>query len=354
MASLKAALAVVGAIASSILVACSNPQGANDAVPSDASGARVVVAGRVVPASSLSFLTRELGSSDRGLRIRRDVAKGTVLYASLFEGAVFHEYVLPKRKPLCQSQPYDPAIVNAIGTDKDGTLWVPAWAYQSWIYSYDRNCGGPVTTLSTLPLSEASGIAFGPDGTKFGLMTYLNPSNTVSFVSVYPTGATSPMAELNDPRLTQAEPAGGVGVDSAGHVYVTCCGILSGPPIHFAIKFTGKGSQNSGKQIVLKQTTTPGGSVTFDRANNMIVPDNGGASLNVYAPPYTGKPTVHSLKGTPFQCALSPKQSTIACTNLTDNTVDLYTYPSMSYQYSLKATDYPSVQVAGVAFGPKQ
>jgi hypothetical protein len=355
MAIIKPALAVVGAIASSmILSACSNQSPANGALPSGVAAQRVKVAGATIPASSLNLFTRGTGSDGRDLRVAGNVTGSRVLYASLFEGQIFHGYTLPKKKPFCQSQPVKLSIVNSIGTDKDGNLWLPTAFVGSpgAIYSFGANCGAPGPTLSIPLNADPSGIAFGPDGTKYGLMTYYGSIDTTS-VSVYPPGATSPTAELTDARLNnRPEPADGVGADSAGNVYVTCCDALKVD--RFAIEFTGQGSQQKGTKIVLQQIAVPGGSVTFDRSNNMIVPDAGGTSLNVYAPPYTGTPAVYALKGRPWQCALTRKQGTIACANLDANTIDLYAYPSMSYRYSLKSQVYPSITFGGVAFSPSQ
>ncbi len=357
MAILKPALAVVGAIASSvILTACSNPAPLNQVVPSGLGVERVKIAGAVVPTSSLNLFTRRFRSDGRDLRVVGNVTGNRVLYASLFEGQVFHGYTLPKKKAFCESQPVQQSIVNSIGTDTAGNLWLPTGFVTSpgGIYSFGPKCGAPGPTLSVPPNADPSGIAFGPDGTKYGLMTYYGgPNNGNTSVSVYPTGATSPTAELTDTRLNnRPEPTDAVGVDSAGHVYVTCCDALKVD--RFAIEFTGQGSQQRGKKIVLQQIAVPGGSVTFDRSSNMIVPDNGSASLNVYAPPYTGMPTIYALKGTPWQCALTRKQGTIACANLDADTIDLYAYPSMSYRYSLKSPDYASISLGGVAFSPSQ
>jgi hypothetical protein len=168
-------------------------------------------------------------------------------------------------------------------------------------------------------------------------------------VSVYPPGATSPAAELSDPRLNDTrEPVDGIAVDR-DHVYVTCC--LANRRDRFVIKFKEQGSQQRGKKIVLAQMRAPG-VLTFDRSHNMIVPDTGDATLKIYTPPYAGAPTVYSLRGTPFQCALSRNGQTLACTNLNDNTADLYAYPSMTYSYSVQLDPYPSYMIGGVAFYP--
>ena len=357
MAILKPAFALVGAIASSIiLIACSNPSPMNQVVPSGLGVERVKIANAVVPMSSLNLFTHRIGSDERGLHVVGNITGSRVLYASLLEGQVFHGYTLPKKKPFCQSAPVQQSLVLAIGTDKDGNVWLPTAFFGSppGIFSFGPNCGAPGPTLSAPVNAQPVGIAFGPDGTKYVLMLFMGPHINTATVSVYAPGATSPTATLTDKRLSKGNffTSSAVGVDSAGHVYVTCCGQPKGN--QYVIVFNGQVSQYRGKMIVLQQAKLPSLSVTFDRSQNMIIPDAGDTTLKVYAPPYTGMPMVYPLKGLPNQCALSRKQGTIACANYPADTVDLYAYPSMSYRYSLKSPDYGSVSIGGVAFSPNQ
>jgi hypothetical protein len=355
----RASAAVAVAIGSCILAACSNTSAPRGLVPSGASlhseGAalRAVVAGVEVPSSSLRFAGDQFRSDVLDVQQMNSAASAQVLYGSLAQSAVFYGYRLPTKKPFCQNQPVNSTLVNSVGTDKAGNLWVPVQVLGSGgeIYSFAPSCGAQGTTLSTPPNASPVGIAFGPDGTKFGLMVYISSSKDSASVSVYPPGATNPTAELTDARLNGPNyDPDGVGTDAAGHVYVTCCGAAQ--PSRFAIEFTGRGGQRKGKKIVLQQLTFPGGSVTFDRSNNMIVPDLTAATVNVYAPPYTGAPTIHPLKGTPWQCALSRRESMLACANQSANTLDLYAYPALTYRYSLKPGGNPSSPFLGVAFFP--
>jgi hypothetical protein len=354
----RASTAVTVAIGSSILAACSNASAPTGVVPSEASlyseaAVRAVVAGVKVPSSSLRFAGDQFRSDVLDVQQPNIAASARVLYGSVSQGPVFYGYRLPSRKPFCQTQPVNSTLVNSVGTDKAGNLWVPVQVPGSAgeIFSFAPGCGAQGTTLSTPLNALPVGIAFGPDGTKFGLMVYISSSKDSTSVSVYPPGATSPTAELTDARLNgpNLDPDG-VGADAAGHIYVTCCGAAQ--PSRFAIEFTGRGGQTKGKKIVLQQLTFPGGSVTFDSSNNMIVPDLRAVTVNVYAPPYIGAPTIHPLKGTPWQCALNVGESLLACANQSANTIDVYAYPSLTYRYSLKPGGNPSSLFSGVAFFP--
>ena len=76
------------------------------------------------------------------------------------------------------------------------------------------------------------------------------------------------------------------------------------------------------------------GSPAFDKKDNLIVTDDSNQTLNVYAPPYTGKPKVYQLKGSSPQCTLNKAQTNVACGDKTNSSVDVYAYPSGKYQYS--------------------
>ncbi len=284
------------------------------------------------------------------------VRKHPTLYASLQEGEVFYGYKLPHNAPFCTSQQIPSTFVDSIGADSAGTLWVPTSSSAGgFVYSYAPKCGTQGTTLNVPGGAYAHplGIAFGRNSTKY--VVGINYSTYSGFVAVYPEGDSNPTAELTDPRLNNGNNPVGVAV-RAGKVYVLCCGAYYGygAPAYI-IKFPSEGSQQRGSQIFLKQLKSPGLSVTFDSARNMIIPDQGTSSikpaLRIYAPPYSGTPISYPLQGASPQCSLSRKQDSLACADSENSTVDLYSYPSLSYLYSLPVQTGPSeVPVVGVAF----
>jgi len=307
--------------------------------------------GGVVPPEGASALQETLH-----LRIRA-ATPARVLYASRGEGEIYYGYHLPGPDPFCQSQLVKYTTTIRISTDKAGNVWVPTAVTGGTGYfaAFAPNCGAQVEKLSAPENADPLDIVFGHHGAAYGLMVYFvetrHGSRSNNSVSLYLAGATIPSGQLTDPALNNTrEPADGVGIDSHGDVYVICC--LQIKASRFAIKFNGRsGSQSRGKKIVLQDLTSPE-SLTFDSADNMIVSDLADASLNVYAPPYTGAPTIYPLQGASLQCALSSDETLLACADPGAGTIDLYSYPSLTYQYSLYASGYPSITLAGVAFAP--
>ncbi len=275
------------------------------------------------------------------------------LYVALFEGNEFYGYKLPHTTPFCsKSRITDLGFYGYIGTDRSGRLWLPTGSLatgEDSISSYAPNCGRHGMKLYPPPpglIPQA--IAFGRDGTKYGLMLPTTYSGS-SLVAVYPSGATRPTAELTDPRLNGFD-AEGIGIDSAGKVYVSCC--ANSQSRNFVIVFeSGQGSQQHGKRIFLSQLKHPS-SLTFDGSNDLIIPDMGTSSLKVYAPPYSGNPSKYPLQGMPFQCSLSSREHLLACADYDNQDVDVYTYPSISYQYSLTYYNPSRIFPIGVAFAP--
>lgn len=317
-----------------VLAGCGGPQGF-DVGPSQANGATT---------QTLAFPAHH----------------GPKLYVVEAEGDNFFGYSPPKAAPFCskiQNTKY--AIVNSIGTDSSGTLWLPTVIfsgsrYGSYIFSYAPNCGAQGTTLSAPSGSQPVGIAFGSDDTKYGLMQYQYGSRShITFgasVAIYPKGATSPTAELTDPRLNGSYSAQGIGADAAGNIYVSCCGNTRPKHPMFIIVFkSGQASQQRGRKIPLNQMEDPG-SVTFDRSQNMLITDINTSSLEIYAPPYSGSPTTYPLQGNSPQCALSKHEDLLACGDYDNQDVDVYAYPSVTYQYSLTYNNPSRIPPDGVAF----
>ena len=285
---------------------------------------------------------------------------GPKLYVVEAEGDNFLGYRPPKGAPFCskiQNTKY--AIVNGIGTDSSGTLWVPTnifsgSRYGSYIFSYAPNCGAQGTTLSAPSGSQPVGIAFASDATKYGLMLYQYGNRShITFgasVAIYPTGATSPTAELTDPRLNGNYYVGGMGIDAVGKIYVSCCaGTKPKHPVFVIVFKSGQASQQRGRKIPLSQMQFPG-SVTFDRSQNMLITDINTSTLKIYAPPYSGSPATYPLQGNSPQCALSRHEDLLACGDYDNQDVDIYAYPSVTYQYSLSYDNPSRIPPGGVAF----
>jgi hypothetical protein len=310
------------------------------------------VAGIVRPLSSGLALQR-VGVRSLGLNLRFPPkrSKPETLYVSRFEGELYDGFKLPKTKPFCETTFVPEAAVNSIATTSDGDVWLPVYGSTTGIIAYAPGCGAQTALLSVPGNADPVGVVFGSNQTAYGLALLLYSQSSYTYggaVEVYPKGASSPQFEYTDPRLTSY----GFGVDAIGinkgKVYVSCCG---GNP--FLIVFSAsKRSQTHGKKIQLQGVVGAGGSISFDKAGNMIMPDVFNSELAILAPPYTGTPTTYRLQGTAWQCGLNPKETELACANQGELTGDIYSYPSMTYEYSVRLSGYSSYQPGGVAFVP--
>jgi hypothetical protein len=313
------------------------------------------VDGIVRPLSS-GFALQRVGVRSLGLNLRFPPkrSKSETFYLSSNIGGVYDEFKLPNTEPLCKTSGAKAEVVNSIGTTSDGDVWLPSDGPPTGIIAYAPGCGAQTAFLSVTSTGSAdpdpTGVVFGPSQTAYGLVGLNSPNCCAEngVVEVYPKGASSPQYEYTDARLDSHN---GYGVGAIGinkrKVYVSCCGLDP-----YLIVFSASGrNQKHGKKIQLQGVSAQGGSISFDKASNMIMPTFNAPSLEILAPPYTGTPTTYPLQGTPGQCGLNPKETELACSNVSANTADIYSYPSMTYEYSVAAGS-ASNTVSGAAFVP--
>jgi hypothetical protein len=295
---------------------------------------------------------QRVGVRSLGLNLRFPPkrSKSETFYLSLLLGEVYNVFKLPKTKPFCESSVVDNEVVNSIATTSDGDVWLPSDGPPTGIIAYAPGCGAETAFLSASGPGDADpvGVVFGPNQTAYGLVAFNSTQRFFEkgYVEVYPKGTSSPQVHYTDPRLNSSGGPGAIGINK-GKVYVSCCG--SNP---YLIVFSASGrNQKHGKKIQLQGISDQGGSISFDKAGNMIMPNFNASSLEILAPPYTGTPTAYQLEGTPWQCGLNPKETELACANVGANTADIYSYPSMTYEYSV-AGGSASDAVSGAAFVP--
>lgn len=334
------------ATATLVLAGCG---GSNGAITPTADNLYSVAGVSSRASSSLAFRSAGVASLGLNLRFPLKRSKRETLYLSRFEGEYYDQFKLPKPNPSCISKIVGQTIVNSIATTSDKQLWLPVQGPTNGIYAYAPGCGAQTAFLSVPQNAGPVNVVFGADQTAYGLMSYIHSTGDTASVEVYPKGASSPQAEYTDPRIKGDGyyTVDAIGIDSKGKVYVTCCG-----PHPFMIVFSGKGSQTHGKEIELKGLGFASGSISFDKAGNMIVPNLEGSSLGIFAPPYKGTATTYKLQGQSWQCGLNPKETELACGNELANTADIYSYPSMTYKYSVTSPNYGTIQVGGTAFVP--
>jgi hypothetical protein len=287
------------------------------------------------------------------LRFPPKRSKSETFYLSLLLGEIYNVFKLPKTKPFCESSVVDNEVVNSIATTSDGDVWLPSDGPPTGIIAYAPGCGVQTGFLSVPDTANADpvAVAFGPNQTAYGLVGFYGTQCCAEngYVEVYPKGASSPQFQYTDPRLNSNSGfPGAVGINK-GKVYVSCCG--SDP---YLIVFSASGrNQKHGKKIQLQGISDQGGSISFDKAGNMIMPNFNASSLEILPPPYTETPTAYQLEGISWQCGLNPKETELACSNVGANTADIYSYPSMTYEYSVAPSGgSQSNTVKGAAFVP--
>ncbi len=217
--------------------------------------------------------------------------------------------------------------INAIGVDSADKLWVPQGLDLKSgvpdIVSYAPNCGAKGTTL-TDSKGQPAGIGFAPDGTRY-VNNILGPSSSAGNIAVYPPGKQKPTRFLTNSKIFFAN---GVGVDSKGNVYVSFYTATSATGV---MKF--KLGQMPGTVLGKIKNGAPG-AIAFDKNDNLIITDDSAVTLNVYAPPYDKAPKSYSLQGHSPQCSLNKAQTNLACSDKTNTSVDVFSYPAGKYLYS--------------------
>jgi hypothetical protein len=174
-------------------------------------------------------------------------------------------------------------------------------------------------------------------------------------IEIYPKGKTKPSGTLQLPGElvgtgTSQGLALGVATDKMNNVYSSYLNTSKGTNITV---FTG----GTGSGTILQNTNgTLYEGITFDASGNMVVAadSSAGATINVFAPPYTGTPTSFAAQGSVVDLKLDPKGLNLYVGDAANNTIDVYKYPSGTYEYSIVVTTVPptGAVVEGVAVDP--
>jgi sugar lactone lactonase YvrE len=257
--------------------------------------------------------------------VKAQISVATYTTSNSTPVSVFATGNTKNKPPFCKITKVGEAI-NALGVDSSGNLWVPEGTGTGGVadvVEFKPNCGAVVTTLSDSN-GQPAGIAFASNGTAY-VNNILGASSSAGNVAIYPKGATKPSKFLTNKAVFLAA---GVGIDSKNNIYLSYYDSSDSPGM--LVFAGGKMPGKTLKNFALGNPGVP----AFDKKDNMIVTDDSDHTLNVYAPPYTGKPKTYQLKGSSPQCSLNAAQSNLACGDKTNGSVDVYAYPTGKYQYS--------------------
>ena len=227
---------------------------------------------------------------------------------------------------------------NGIRIDRYGNLWVPNGRANT-TNEYAPNCGAAKLTIPD-PTGEPADVAFDRRGAVYILN--LNDKTGAPTVNVY----TSSGKHLRTLRDSSFSVLFGVESDTKGDVFVSN---LTSSNVGIVVEFPqGKmpGTRLTGIKLGLP------GVPAFDSKENLVISDWQHMTIDVFAPPYTGAPTTHPLKGAAIWCPLDHSEAHIYCGDAANGSLDVYAYPSGTYLYSDTADLSPSSLVTGVAPAP--
>ena len=278
-------------------------------------------------------------------------------------GGYFNLYKLPgsaNSKPVCKNGGLNKvAEINGISADSTGTLWVPGLVPSNLtsgiVLTYKKNTCTQATAKLTETTGEPADIAFATTGTHYVLDIVNFPAMTNGQIEIYPKGKTKPTATLQLPGelVGSGSPQGlalGIATDSKNNVYATYLNTNSGTDITVFPGGKGKGTilQNAGSTFYE--------GMTFDAKGNLLVATDSqtGASIDVFKPPFTGTPTSFAAQGSIVDLKLDPTGTNLYVADAKTNTLDVYKYPSGTYEYSIVVTTVApnGAVVEGVAVDP--
>jgi hypothetical protein len=278
-------------------------------------------------------------------------------------GGYFNLYKLPGSSgstPVCANGGLNKvAEINGIGVDSTGTLWVPGLVPTNLtsgiVLTFTKNTCTKAAAKLTDKGGEPADIAFTTTGKMYVLDIVNFPAMTNGQIEVYPKGKTKPTSTLQLPGEqigtgTTQGLALGVATDSHNNVYATYLNTTAGTDITV---FTG----GKGAGTILQNTNgTIYEGMTFDANGNLVVASDSsaGAMINVFSPPFTGTPTSFAAQGSVVDLKLDPKGANLYVGDAANNTIDVYKYPSGTYEYSIVVTTVPpnGAVVEGVAVDP--
>ena len=278
-------------------------------------------------------------------------------------GGYFNLYKLPgssSSTPVCANGGLNKvAEINGIGVDSTGTLWVPGLLPTNLtsgiVLTFTKNTCTKAAAKLTDKGGEPADIAFTSTGKMYVLDIVNFPAMTNGQIEVYPKGKTKPTSTLQLPGelIGSGTPQGlalGVATDSNNNVYATYLNTSMGTDI--TVFAGGKGAGT----ILQNTNGTIYEGMTFDANGNLVVAadSSAGATINIFAPPFTGTPTSFAAQGSVVDLKLDPAGANLYVGDAANNTIDVYKYPSGTYKYSIVVTTVPpnGAVVEGVAVDP--
>ncbi|HEY1682865.1 MAG TPA: hypothetical protein VGF98_14560 [Candidatus Tumulicola sp.] len=269
-----------------------------------------------------------------------DAAKG-YLYVGQFSGSPIQEYHLNNKRNKAALCSLTGTSINGIAVDRAGNLWVPngTGGGAGYTQEYAPNCGKALLNIAD-PNGQPADVGFDRQHHIY-ILNIFGVAGAPGSVDVYDNTGTL----LRTLTYSTFNELIGIAADSHDNIFVS-----------------NRDPQGTADVVEFPHGKMPGtllsgivlglpGAPQFDRSNNLIITDWNNYTQNVYAPPYNGSPTVTPMQGLSLWCPLNRKETLLFCADL-GGSVDVYAYPSGTYEYSFTNGLSPSGFATGAATDP--
>ncbi len=340
-----------------LLVGCSGAGQQNPALPSQTQAQPSSAGQGVLPGASptITAALRRPPATDLVIGAGQDSASRVGgLYVGQESSLFVNEYALPNTKnaPARCTDPLQGPYGGAVGMtlSAGGVLYVVSpnskvgrFGYNQYpIDTFGPNCGARGPTLHE-SFGIPTDVAVDNKSGRVYVTWYPPTGSGGGGIIVYDRGSIYPTRLLANSAIIGSS---GVAVDSLGNVFLSGQNTATN-----IVEFPG-GRQNGSTVLSPPGLNYPFG-LEFDRNNNLIVSNLGNNTITVYAPPYSAAPTLTiPAKGFTFHCKLDKPNVNLYCSDYTNSSVDVYAYPSGTYEYSITNGLKQANVVFGIAVDP--
>ena len=250
-------------------------------------------------------------------------------------------YALPDSANLPPTCTFATNFSKGMAVDSVGRLWVTNTGSHQVTTYRKGTCHRTKLTLNE-PNGVPFDVAISRNDTVY-VADIVDSAGNHGVVSVYKKGATTPSSTLTDDGMTTAR---AVAIDKLGNVFVSCVKERQSACI---IEFAN--GQMPGKYLDVQVGIAAG--LEFDTQQNLLVDDPGAREIKSFAPPYEGtRTTAFPLRGSSDFGKLDAANQNFYASNFSQGRVDVFSYPSGTYEYSISNGLVQSNAVIGIAVDP--
>ncbi|PYX30942.1 MAG: hypothetical protein DMG80_11250 [Acidobacteria bacterium] len=250
-------------------------------------------------------------------------------------------YALPHSTNLPPTCTFATNFSKGMAVDTVGRLWVTNTGSRQVTTYRKGTCHRTKLTLNE-PNGVPFDVAISRNGTVY-VADIVDSAGNHGVVSVYKKGTTTPSSTLTDEKMTTAR---AIAVDRSGNVFVSCVRERRNACI---IEFAN--GQMPGKYLDVQVGIAAG--LEIDTQQNLLVDDPGAREIKSFAPPYQGvRTTAFPLRGSSDFGKLDAANKNFYASNFSQGRVDVFSYPSGAYEYSITNGLVQPNAVIGIAVDP--